>query len=106
MEQEDNKLYVEELDEVSAEICNNYQDIEKCKALNTYVKIYIEKDVIPVATYLILELAPLFKNDKQFLNLEHHVYEIGSAEYNRVIEHIDMWRDKYLTTSEKEAENE
>ncbi len=106
MEQEDNKLYVEELDEISSEICNNYQDIEKCKALNTYVKIYIEKDVVPVATYLILELAPLFKNNKQFLDLDHYIYKEGSAKYNRIMKHINKWRDKYPADSKRKEECE
>lgn len=89
---DENRLYVQELDEVSERICHQFPQKEKCKALNTYVKIYIEKDIIPVATYLILELAPIFEGNLQFGDLDNCSFSPQSEQYKRIYNHIEDWR--------------
>lgn len=102
---DENKLYVQELDDVSEAICHNFPQEEKCRALNTYVRIYIEKDVIPVATYLILDLAPVFKDNLQFADLENCIFAPESKQYDQISRHIERWRKIHSNNLQAKSEN-
>lgn len=102
---DENQLYVQELDEVSEAICHSFPQEEKCIALNTYVKIYIEKDVIPVATYLILDLAPIFKGNLRFADLENYSFPPQSEQYKRIYNHIEKWRKIHPNNQQNKSEN-
>lgn len=96
MEDDKNKFYAQELDEICANIMHNFEKEERCRALNTYARIYIDKQVIPVATYLILDMAPVFKGNPTFGDLEGYIYPVESPQYLRILEDVNSWRKKEL----------